>query len=1261
MIQVTVMKRNTEDGDTTNTADPCSRSNIRGGSETLGERIAHSLPAVDAVDEPSHATKAFPQIPLAADQMKEVTETSVLTGCQICETSGGEEPNFGDGERCGNGDIGMPFGFTVMHAHDRHEEATSPHAYSLWIRDPLRMLKEREIRTEARIASRIQTLQNLPADIGDEVRLKAEIQLRSLRLLKFQKQMRAEVLRTLKKETTFETAFLLNTKAFGLSKGLILRDAHHVAEQEKARALECEINKGKARCEFLHTLIWHFKSFKQFHRNNWLKQRNIKDAVKAYHRNSEKERTKELQRKERTRLQRLMQEDEEGYKQLLDEKKDRRLVYLLKQTDEYVESLSNLVRQRATNLQIKHASICKGVAEIQGNDSRSVHVSIREMATDKLLPLEEPSESVSAGEGSKLDGVDKVVPQLGSTVSHVDDDLEGLDEEARNRMIIEKARMEEDEYDQKTKRQSESYYATAHRIKEEVTVQPSTMGGGNPTLQLKPYQLKGVEWMVSLFNNNLNGILADDMGLGKTIQTIALIAYLMEVKKVNGPYLIIVPLSTISNWEFELEKWAPSVVKVVYKGCRKMRRTLGGIILREMFNVLLTTYDYVLKEKALLGRIRWEYIIIDEGHRIRNHDCKLTRTLNGFFNARHRLLLTGTPVQNKLPELWALLNFLLPSIFSSCDTFEQWFNAPFATSGEKIELSEEETMLIIRRLHKVLRPFLLRRLKKEVEGQLPEKAEHLLRCEMSALQKTLYQHMQKGVLIDSNRIGGRLLANTAMQLRKLCNHPFLFQSIEEECRNYWKVPEISGRDLYRVGGKFELLDRILLKLKVTGHRLLMFCQMTSLMSIMEDFLIYRQYRYLRLDGNTKSDDREKLLDLYNAPQSEYFIFLLSTRSGGIGLNLQSADTVVIFDSDWNPHQDKQAESRAHRIGQSREVRVLRLITVNSIEEKIQATAKCKLDIDKKVIQAGRFDQRSTGAERQQILEQIVRGANIDETENEFQDDEMVNQILARSHDEFILFQEMDGERSIRRSSEHRRCRLLTDEEIPASIVEASQKFIREEGDIHLTVEPTAKRQHKAIDYSQDRMSDREWLKVVESIGEKEQKETYETGDVERGQNTRKRKWCDGDDKYTAHKRKKVRPEMTTLLNTLYIKMTNYKAVNGRRVIAALECLDAQDGFNCRSDITGKSMGLNGMKKKIERGSYSSVQEMGDDLRSFCSNVRKCEVIGSDSFKDSVLLEDLWNEMVDEIQQPLVSGTTASDKPSTSLTSTEGVLEKRRKR
>ena len=188
------------------------------------------------------------------------------------------------------------------------------------------------------------------------------------------------------------------------------------------------------------------------------------------------------------------------------------------------------------------------------------------------------------------------------------------------------------------------------------------------------------------------------------------------MKKINGPYLIIVPLSTISNWKLEMDKWCPHVVKIIYKGDKDARKRMESTIKKGAFNVLLTTYDYVLKERAILGKIRWKYMIIDEGHRMKNHNCKLTLTLNAYFLAQHRILLTGTPLQNKLPELWALLNFLLPSIFSSCGTFEQWFNAPFATTAEKVELNQEETMLIIRRLHKVLRPFLLRRLKKEVRG-----------------------------------------------------------------------------------------------------------------------------------------------------------------------------------------------------------------------------------------------------------------------------------------------------------------------------------------------------------------------------------------------------------------------------------------------------------------------------------------------------------------------------------------------------------------
>merc|ERR1719225_813996 len=441
--------------------------------------------------------------------------------------------------------------------------------------------------------------------------------------------------------------------------------------------------------------------------------------------------------------------------------------------------------------------------------------------------------------------------------------------------------------------QQQDYYAIAHTITEEVTAQPTILCGGT----LKEYQLKGLEWLVSLYNNSLNGILADEMGLGKTIQTIALLTYLMEKKKNMGPFLVIVPLSTLSNWMMEFQKWAPSVTAVSFKGSPQQRRAVQGVIRSGRFNVLVTTYEYIIREKALLSKLRWKYMIIDEGHRMKNHNNKLTTTINQFYTTSYRLLLTGTPLQNKLPELWSLLNFLLPSIFKACDTFETWFNAPFAITGEKVELNEEETILIIRRLHKVLRPFLLRRLKKDVESQLPDKVEYIIKCEMSGLQRALYTHMQeKGVMLTEGAGqkgkggggGAKALMNTIMQLRKLCNHPFMFQHIEEAyAKHIGSVTDIiQGPDIYRSAGKFELMDRILPKLKASGHRVLMFCQMTQCMTIIEDYFNFKQYKFLRLDGMTKSDERADMLKVFNDKESEYFIFLLSTRAGGLGLNLQ---------------------------------------------------------------------------------------------------------------------------------------------------------------------------------------------------------------------------------------------------------------------------------------------------------------------------------------------------------------------------------------
>ena len=510
------------------------------------------------------------------------------------------------------------------------------------------------------------------------------------------------------------------------------------------------------------------------------------------------------------------------------------------------------------------------------------------------------------------------------------------------------------------------YYAVAHRIREQVTEQPSILVGG----QLKEYQLKGLQWMVSLYNNNLNGILADEMGLGKTIQTISLITHIIERKQNNGPFLVIVPLSTLTNWNIEFDKWAPSVSKVVYKGPPNARKQQQQQIRWGNFQVLLTTYEYIIKDRPILSKIKWTHMIVDEGHRMKNANSKLSSTLSTYYVTRYRLILTGTPLQNNLPELWALLNFVLPNIFKSVKSFDEWFNTPFANTGgqDRMDLSEEEQLLVIRRLHKVLRPFLLRRLKKDVEKDLPDKQERVIKCRFSALQTKLYKQLvthNKMAVSDGKggKTGMRGLSNMLMQLRKLCNHPFVFEPVEDQMN----PTRMSNDLLWRTAGKFELLDRILPKFRATGHRVLMFFQMTQIMNIMEDFLRLRGMKYLRLDGSTKSDDRSDLLKVFNAPNSDYFCFLLSTRAGGLGLNLQTADTVIIYDSDWNPHQDLQAQDRAHRIGQKNEVRILRLISSNSVEEKILERAQFKLDMDGKVIQAGKFDNKSTNEEREALV------------------------------------------------------------------------------------------------------------------------------------------------------------------------------------------------------------------------------------------------------------------------------------------------------
>lgn len=623
------------------------------------------------------------------------------------------------------------------------------------------------------------------------------------------------------------------------------------------------------------------------------------------------------------------------------------------------------------------------------------------------------------------------------------------------------------------------YYAVAHRIREEVTTQPSILVGGN----LKEYQLKGLQWMISLYNNNLNGILADEMGLGKTIQTISLITHLIEKKKQNGPFLVIVPLSTLTNWNLEFEKWAPAVNKIVYKGPPNARKQQQHQIRYGNFQVLLTTFEYIIKDRPVLSKIKWVHMIIDEGHRMKNAQSKLSATLTQYYSTRYRLILTGTPLQNNLQELWAMLNFVLPTIFKSVKSFDEWFNTPFANTGgqDKMELTEEEQILVIRRLHKVLRPFLLRRLKKDVEKDLPDKSEKVIKCRFSALQARLYkQMMTHNKLVVSDGKGGKTgakgLSNMIMQLRKLCNHPFVFQEVENQMN-----PQNTSNDLlWRTAGKFELLDRILPKYRRTGHRVLMFFQMTAIMDIMEDFLRLRGIMFLRLDGTTKSDDRSDLLRDFNSQDSPYDIFLLSTRAGGLGLNLQTADTVIIYDSDWNPHQDLQAQDRAHRIGQKNEVRILRLISSSSVEEKILERAKFKLDMDGKVIQAGRFDNKSSENERDAMLRVMLETAEAaDSLEQEEMDDDDLNMILARSDAEIEIFRQMDAERAKDpvyglSAGPNRMPRLMTEKELPEIYLSDGNPISDEPEE----VKGRGARERKGVKYD-DGLTEEQWLNAVD--------------------------------------------------------------------------------------------------------------------------------------------------------------------------------------
>ncbi|KAI9739342.1 MAG: hypothetical protein M1834_007555 [Cirrosporium novae-zelandiae] len=593
--------------------------------------------------------------------------------------------------------------------------------------------------------------------------------------------------------------------------------------------------------------------------------------------------------------------------------------------------------------------------------------------------------------------------------------------------------------------------------------QPKLVTGGI----MRKYQLEGLEWLSSLYENGLNGILADEMGLGKTVQTISLIAFLRE-KGIPGPYLIAAPLSTLSNWVDEFKRWTPDIPTVLYHGSKPDREEIRQTRMKEQrswdFPVVCTSYEICMNDQKFLSKYDWKYIIIDEGHRLKNLNCRLIRELK-LYRSANRLLITGTPLQNNLSELWSLLNFLMPEIFDTLETFESWFDfsAVLDKDGHKEIIEKERKNSLIASLHAVLKPFLLRRVKGDVESSLPPKREYILYAPLTVEQKELYHAILEGssrtylenkvletiagngnnnstsaqspslkrklesgtttpsksaktsrastpmgsmklgrngrkklsykevgdreyfkqleetqspsthveeeeendseleaasnIALAKKLISQKKLANPLLQLRLACNTPHAF---------YWPYSPVTNipthiPTILSASGKLLLLHRLLPMLLSPPdggppHKLLIFSQFTSVLDIIAETLPTEKYPHCRIDGSTSQVSRQAQIALFNTTSSKstHHIFLLSTRAGGQGINLAAADTVILFDSDWNPQMDLQAIDRAHRIGQTRPVIVYRFATRGTVEETLLERAGGKRRLEKLVMMKGKF-------------------------------------------------------------------------------------------------------------------------------------------------------------------------------------------------------------------------------------------------------------------------------------------------------------------
>ena len=506
----------------------------------------------------------------------------------------------------------------------------------------------------------------------------------------------------------------------------------------------------------------------------------------------------------------------------------------------------------------------------------------------------------------------------------------------------------------------------------------------------------GLNFLAFNWCTGKNVILADEMGLGKTVQTVAFMNWLRHDRQQQGPFIVVVPLSTMPSWAETFDNWTPDLNYVVYNGNEAARRLIrehelltNGNAQRAKFHVLLTTYEYILADASILSQIKWQFMAVDEAHRLKNRDSQLYAKLLDF-RAPSRLLITGTPMQNTLGELSALMDFLMPGTIKIEDNID----LTSAEAGQKINEMTSQ-----------ISPYMLRRTKNKVENDIPPKTEKIIRVELSDIQLDYYKNIltrNYAALNEGSKGQKQSLLNIMMELKKASNHPYMFPNAEEKILAGSEKREDMLKALITSSGKMMLLDQLLTKLRKDNHRVLIFSQMVKMLNILGEYLHLRNYQYQRLDGTIAAGPRRMAIDHFNAPDSNDFCFLLSTRAGGLGINLMSADTVILFDSDWNPQADLQAMARAHRIGQTKPVSIYRLVSKETVEEEVLERARNKLMLEFITIQRGVTDK-----DAKDISDRMARaGAGIAEPTSS--DD--ISRILKRRGEK--MFSQSDNQKKL---------------------------------------------------------------------------------------------------------------------------------------------------------------------------------------------------------------------------------------------------------